>query len=352
MKRGRGAMANTTDYYALLGVDKKADDAALKKAYRKAAVKWHPDKHASKSEAEQKKAEERFKEIAEAYDVLSDPQKRQIYDVYGVEGLKGGSGPADEAYAEAASRRAGSTAGFAGTAPGGGMRYEFRGDPSEMFAQFFGAGFARQRSAGEGGLGGMGDLFGGAGGARREGQRLQRPVVQVALGCSLEDLYRGCTKKLKITRKSTTLTRPAEKVLEVPIKPGFKAGTKITFSGDGDEVAPGVAQDIQVVVREKSHAYFVREGADLHLKHAISLADAVCGLPHLDVRSLDAAARVLRVNFKGVAITPATSKVVAGEGMPRRGGGKGDLIITFDVRFPAAPVDDPAKQAALRGALA
>ena len=234
MKRGRGAMANNTDYYALLGVDKKADDAALKKAYRKAAVKWHPDKHASKPEAEQKAAEEKFKEIAEAYDVLSDPQKRQVYDVYGVEGLKGGSGPADGAYAEAASRRAGSTAGFAGTAPGGGMRYEFRGDPSEMFAQFFGAGFARQRSAGEGGLGGMGDLFGRAGGARREGQRLQRPVVQVALGCSLEDLYRGCTKKLRITRKSTTLTRPAEKVLEVPIKPGFKAGTKITFSGDGD----------------------------------------------------------------------------------------------------------------------
>ena len=121
---------------------------------------------------------------------------------------------------------------------------------------------------------------------------------------------------------------------------------------EGDEVAPGVAQDIQVVVREKPHDRFVREGADLHLKHAISLADAVCGMPHLDVRSLDAAARVLRVNFKGVAITPATSKVVAGEGMPRRGGGKGDLVITFDVRFPAAPVADPAKQAALRGALA
>ena len=290
MKRGRPM----TSYYELLGVDKKADDAALKKAYRKAAVKWHPDKHASKPAAEQKAAEEKFKEIAEAYDVLSDPQKRQIYDVYGVEGLKGGSGPADGAYAEAASRRAGSTAGFAGTAPGGGMRYEFRGDPSEMFAQFFGAGFARQRSAGEGGLGGLGDLFGGgAGGARREGQRLQRPVVQVALGCSLEDLYRGCTKKLKITRKSTTLQRPAEKVLEVPIKPGFKAGTKITFSGDGDEVAPGVAQDIQVVVREKPHDRFVREGADLHLKHAIPLADAVCGIPHLDVRSLDAAPRVM-----------------------------------------------------------
>ena len=62
--------------------------------------------------------------------------------------------------------------------------------------------------------------------------------------------------------------------------------------------------------------------------------------------------QVLRINFKGVAITPATSKVVAGEGMPRRSGGKGDLVITFDVRFLAAPVADPAKQAALRGALA
>ena len=113
-----------------------------------------------------------------------------------------------------------------------------------------------------------------------------------------------------------------------------------------------MAQDIQVVVREKPHDRFVREGADLHLKHVISLADAVCGLSHLDVRSLDAAARVLRVNFKGVAITPATSKVVAGEGMPRRGGGKGDLVITFDVRFPSTPIADPAKQAALRGALA
>mgnify|MGYP005710898889 CR=1 FL=1 len=78
MKRGRGAMANTTDYYALLGVDKKADDAALKKAYRKAAVKWHPDKHASKPEAEQKAAEEKFKEIAEAFDAAHRYWSRRV----------------------------------------------------------------------------------------------------------------------------------------------------------------------------------------------------------------------------------------------------------------------------------
>jgi len=342
------------DYYTLLGVDKKADDAALKKAYRKAAVKWHPDKHASKPEAEQKAAEEKFKEIAEAYDVLSDPQKRQIYDAYGEEGLKNGSGPTDEQYAEAQSRAAGSTAGFGGgPAPGGGMRYEFRGDPNEMFAQFFNMGNRRQRSAGEGGLGGgLEDLFGGGmGGMRQEGRPLQRPAVTVALGCTLEDLYRGCTKKLKITRKSRTLQRSAEKVLEVPIRAGFKAGTKLTYTGEGDEVSPGVSQDVIIVVREKPHERFTREGADLHLSHKIALADAICGLPHLDVRTLDAAARVLRVNFKGVAITPTTSKVVPGEGMPSKTG-KGDLVITFDVVFPTAPVTDSGKQAQVRAGLA
>ena len=74
MKRSRPM----TDYYELLGVDRKADDAALKKAYRKAAVKWHPDKHASKSEAEQKKAEERFKEIAEAFDAARRYWSRRV----------------------------------------------------------------------------------------------------------------------------------------------------------------------------------------------------------------------------------------------------------------------------------
>ena len=101
----------------------------------------------------------------------------------------------------------------------------------------------------------------------------------------------------------------------------------------------------------RPHERFTREGADLHLSHKIALADAICGLPHLDVRTLDAAARVLRVNFKGVAITPTTSKVVPGEGMPSKTG-KGDLVITFDVVFPTAPVTDSGKQAQVRAGLA
>ena len=84
------------DYYKVLGVDRSCDEAALKKAYRRAAVKWHPDKWSSKSQAEQKAAEENFKRVAEAYDALSDPQKRAAYDRYGKDGSRsvdqGGSG--------------------------------------------------------------------------------------------------------------------------------------------------------------------------------------------------------------------------------------------------------------------
>ena len=76
------------DYYKVLGVDRNCDEAALKKAYRRAAVKWHPDKWSSKSQAEQKAAEENFKRVAEAYDALSDPQKRAAYDRYGKDGSR------------------------------------------------------------------------------------------------------------------------------------------------------------------------------------------------------------------------------------------------------------------------
>ena len=111
------------DYYKVLGVDRNCDEAALKKAYRRAAVKWHPDKWSSKSQAEQKAAEENFKRVAEAYDALSDPQKRAAYDRYGKDGSRsvdqGGSG-----------------------AP--------HVDPEELFRQFFG-----------GAMGGPGMAFGG-----------------------------------------------------------------------------------------------------------------------------------------------------------------------------------------------
>lgn len=151
------------DFYALLGVSKDFTDDELKKAYKKAAVKWHPDRHASKSDAEKATATEKFKEIAEAYEVLSDADKKSVYDRYGEEGLKAG-GPSA---ANAASAGGGMPPGFGGIPGGGGnVRYAFSTNggggmdaarAEAMFASLFGGG----------GLGGgvrmarMGDGMGG-----------------------------------------------------------------------------------------------------------------------------------------------------------------------------------------------
>eukprot|EP00913_Durusdinium_trenchii_P007512 g7061.t1 len=123
------------DYYGILGVDKKASQDDIKKAYRRAALKWHPDKNQDKRE----EAEAKFKDIAEAYDVLSDPEKKNIYDQFGEEGLKGGApGSSGE----------GAGPGASGAGPGG-FRYEFHGDPNDMFARFFKDSFQRSSSFGE-----------------------------------------------------------------------------------------------------------------------------------------------------------------------------------------------------------
>mmetsp|Transcript_115512 Transcript_115512/g.322939 ORF Transcript_115512/g.322939 Transcript_115512/m.322939 type:complete len:170 (+) Transcript_115512:74-583(+) len=134
------------DYYAILGVSRGASADEIRKAYRKAALRWHPDKHQDRKE----EAEAKFKDIAEAYDVLSDPQKKQIYDQYGEEGLKGGMGGA------------GAGAGSAGGAQmPGGFSYQFSGDPNDMFARFFKDSFQRSSSFGESPFDGFGGLFGG-----------------------------------------------------------------------------------------------------------------------------------------------------------------------------------------------
>jgi DnaJ-class molecular chaperone len=108
------------DYYKILGVSRSATDDELKKAYRKLALKYHPDKNKAKG------AEDKFKEIGEAYDVLSDPRKRQIYDQCGEEGLKGGMG--------------GGHSGGSNGVPNGfdGFTYSYHGDPRATFQQFFG----------------------------------------------------------------------------------------------------------------------------------------------------------------------------------------------------------------------
>lgn len=362
--------SSSQDYYAILGVSKDATDDELKKAYKKMAVKYHPDKHANKTDDEKKEAEEKFKEGSEAYDVLSDPEKRLVYDKYGVDGLKAGM-TSDAAAATTGGGPGGSGGsgsggggGFGGFnfggGPSGGPGYTYQGDPSEFFANFTRASNQRQRSYGEtpfegsggleemlfgatgGGVGG-GDFDAHFGGSHRH-RRNHVPERLVNTPCTLEELYRGKTKKLKVTRKSLTPGRPAEKVLELPIKPGFKAGTKFRFSGEGDELEPGRAEDLVFCLREMKHDRFVREGDDLHYEIRLWLVDALCGFSR-DIHMLDENTRIKRLNQK-TPVSNLSTKVLPGEGMPisKRPGEKGDLIINYVVDFPKDELTDEQKE--------
>jgi len=332
------------DYYKILEIPRDADADVIKKAYRKQALRWHPDKNQDNKVA----AEERFKDVAEAYDVLSDPQKRAVFDQYGEEGLKGGGPPPSPG--GGGSMPEGFTTG--GQFPGG-FSYTFNGDPRDIFSRFFQTSFDRSQSFGDGGgYGADSDVFmdfmggggGGGGGAFRMGGPRggmsanigQKRTANFELNLSLEELYKGVTKKLKIKRttRSQTLNREPEKVLEIQVSPGWKAGTKITFASEGDEIGnTGEFQDVVFIVKEKKHAIFARDGSNLIFKISIPLKDALCGF-NLEVPALDG--RVINQRVEGV-ITSGASRVIANEGMPisKHPGKRGDLIITFEVVFPS-----------------
>lgn len=313
------------EYYKVLGVPRDATDAQLKKAYRKLALKWHPDKNADNREA----AAEKFKEIGEAYAVLSDSEKRAVYDKFGKEGLSGA--PA-----------AGAGGGGAGGFSAGGFD---NARASQIFEQFFGTAnpfeaYFEGSSGGFGSMGGMGGMFGGFGGMGAGAGMSKGPrkgaKVQTQLLCSLEELYNGCSKRLKVTRKRLNedgrTTRMDEKILEINVKPGWKKGTTITFPNEGDE-APGVVPaDLAFVIGEKSHARFSREGNNLVYTARITLAQALTDCT-ITVRTLDN--RTLSIPCNEI-IKPGYTKAVRGEGMPisKAPGTNGDLLIKFDIVFP------------------
>ncbi|XP_024531797.1 dnaJ homolog subfamily B member 4 [Selaginella moellendorffii] len=323
------------DYYSVLKVDKNATEDDLKKAYRKLAMKWHPDKNPNNK----KEAEAKFKQISEAYEVLSDPQKRTIYDQYGEEGLKGQVPPP------------GATGGtnFANGAGPNVFVFNPR-NAEDIFAEFFGGsspfgmgGFGRSASRspfGDGMFGGFGGTenvfrsFGQDGGSLSTGPR-KAPAVENKLPCSLEELYTGSTRKMKISRNiadPSGKTMPVEEFLTIDVKPGWKKGTKITFPEKGNEQPNLIPADIVFVIDEKPHDVFKRDGNDLVMTQKVSLADALTGTT-ITVNTLDG--RTLTIPINDI-ISPGYEKIVPREGMPiaKEPGRKGDLKIKFDVKFP------------------
>eukprot|EP00249_Psilotum_nudum_P015522 c25374_g1_i1 orf=147-1397(+) len=334
--------SDNTRFYSILGVPKNASTDELKRAYRKAAIKNHPDKGGDP---------EKFKELAQAYEVLSDPEKRELYDQYGEDALKEGMA-------------------------GGGASH----NPFDIFESFFGGA----------------SPFGG-GSSRGRRQRRGEDVVH-PLKVSLEDLYNGTTKKLSLSRNvlcpkckgkgsktgssvncsgcqgsgmkvsrrqlgpmiqqmqhvcpdcrgsgETISERDKcgqckgekivqdKKVLEVHVVKGMQHGQKITFPGEADEAPDTVTGDIVFVLQLKEHPKFKRKGDDLFVEHMLSLTDALCGfhfvLTHLDGRQL------LIKSMPGEIVKPGQFKAINDEGMPmyQRPFMKGRLYIHFSVDFP------------------
>lgn len=334
----RGGSVSNKRYYELLGVEKDVNDDDLKKAHRRLAMRYHPDKCSEEGAAE------KFQEIQAAYDVLSNAEKRQIYDKYGEEGLK-----------EGMAERGGG---------GGGMQ----GFP---FSSFFG------------------------GGREPRGQRRGEDAVH-SLSVSLEDLYNGKTSRLSMSKN--VICTPCKgkggdgvrkcpgcggngirvvnrsmgfmqmqqqiscpdcsgegeiiktrcnvcrgnktvretKTLEVHIEKGMTHGQRITFEGEGDQTPGIMPGSVIIVLQQKEHARFKREGENLHVTHTINLVEALCGFKfvflHLDQRKL------LIESGAGQVIKPGDVKSVANEGFPtwKRPFDKGYLFIKFDVQFPDA----------------
>ncbi len=182
------------------------------------------------------------------------------------------------------------------------------------------------------GMGGFGTP-GGRGGAM-QAQMEKDPPITHPLNVSLEDLFNGGKKKVRITKKIYDQSGRSTQISsdkEIALKPGWKDGTKITYEREGDETPGHIPADIVFVVTGKPHDRFVRDGDNLlHVCH-VTLAEALTGV-RKGVMSLDTNPR--RILIEEPFVTPSTKKVISGEGFVCKGGRKGDLIVSFDIEFP------------------
>ncbi|KAJ9172135.1 hypothetical protein P3X46_015413 [Hevea brasiliensis] len=301
------------DYYNVLKVNRSATDDDLKRAYKRLAMKWHPDKNP----VNKKDAEAKFKQISEAYDVLSDSQKRQIYDLYGEEGLKSFEfgGPGNEGKKSTTTYN--TTCGFN------------RRDADDIFNEFFGG------SGGTGGGSGKSGFYKN-GETGNEGNR-KAAAIESKLTCSLEELYKGARRKMRISRSVPDdfgKPKTVEEILKIDIKPGWKKGTKITFPEKGNQEPGVIPADLIFVVDEKPHPVFRRDGNDLLVNQKISLLEALTGKT-VDLTTLDG--RYLTIPVTDI-IKPGHEIVISNEGMPisKEPHKKGNLKIKFDVTFPSS----------------
>jgi curved DNA-binding protein len=300
------------DLYQVLGVARDVDAEALRKAYRKLARRHHPDVN-----PHDKAAEERFKEISEAYDVLSDPVKRRNYDEFGEISLQGGFD------AEQARRAREAFGARFGGEPGPGA--EFRsGEPFEF--------------------GDLDDLLGrfGFGGRGRGGRGagLRGADLEATLELDFLEAAKGGEKRLSLQLAGED-GRPRVETLTVRIPPGVADGGRIRLRGKGAPgLGGGAAGDLWATVRVRPHPVFRREGRDVLVDVPVTIAEAIRGAK-IEVPTLDGRATV--------TVPPGTDSGqklrLRGKGIPDpKGGAAGDLYVVIQVRVPKK-LDDDAQAA-------
>uniref|UniRef100_A0A1A8CE32 DnaJ homolog subfamily B member 13 n=1 Tax=Nothobranchius kadleci TaxID=1051664 RepID=A0A1A8CE32_NOTKA len=292
-------------YYDTLEINRNATDAEINQAYRRLAPKFHPSRNSQPGSVE------RFAQLGEAYDVLSDARKKAIYDHFGEEGLKDGA-PAEFCTDGAWT-----------------PKYAYHGNPEQTFRQFFGgdnpfADFLTIESPLQ------------LCGLHPEVVKVQDSPIERDIFLSLDDLYLGCIKKIQLSRmvinEDGQSSEIQEKILTIEVKRGWKEGTRIIFPKEGDQGLNRVPADIVFTVRQKSHPLFVRRNNDLIYKTQISLMMALTGFS-VNVPTLDG--RLLSIPINDI-VHPTYEKVVAGEGMPlpQDPSQRGNLVLTFDTQFP------------------
>lgn len=319
------------DFYKILGIPSDATEPQIKRAFRKLSLKYHPDKNKGDAEAEKK-----FMDVNDANEVLSNPDKRAIYDLHGEEGLK------------------------------------------------------KDKEASARGGGGIFDMFGGGGG-RRKG-----PDYRIDFAVSLEDLYNGSSRTLKVSRRvicksckgsgakggqtqpckhcggrgqvmsvqslgpgfNVQMQTPCqhcqgkgkiakhvcdkcggsrlqleEKALELLIERGMRDGHEVRFERASEQHPDTIPGDVIVTLRQQSHPRFRRQGDHLHMEQSISLREALLGhtssFAHMDGHRVT-------ISTEGSVTPPDFVKVIKGEGMPvhEAASEKGDLYVKFKIRFP------------------
>ncbi|KAM6064191.1 dnaJ homolog subfamily A member 2 [Theristicus caerulescens] len=356
------AMANVADtkLYDILGVPPGASDNELKKAYRKLAKEYHPDKNPN--------AGDKFKEISFAYEVLSNPEKRELYDRYGEQGLREGSGGSsgmDDIFSHIFGGGLFNFMGGQSRSRNGRRRGEDMMHPLKVSLEDLYNGKTTKLQLSKNVLCSACNGQGGKAGAVQKcnacrGRGVRIMIRQLAPGMvqQMQSVCSDCNGEGEVINEKDRCKKcegkkviKEVKILEVHVDKGMKHGQRITFSGEADQ-APGVEPgDIVLLLQEKENEVFQRDGNDLHMTHKIGLVEALCGFQftfkHLDGRQI-----VVKYP-PGKVIEPGCVRVVRGEGMPqyRNPFEKGDLYIKFDVQFPENNWISPEKLSELEDLL-